>query len=416
MRTPLVVLFWSLAALGCGEPASAPTDASRWSADELAILRSLWLGSLPPPPDRPSNRVAEDPRAAEFGHALFFDPGLSRTGQISCATCHDPALHFTDGLPRSKGIATGSRNAPTIVGSAFAPWQFWDGRRDSLWSQALAPLEAAGEMGTTRLAVANYVTAHPTYGPRYAELFGEPPELPPGSAGPFGDPEEKAAWNALPTESRAQIDTVFANVGKAIEAYERLLQPGESRFDREVDAALNGRTAADPLDANEVAGLRLYIDGERTLCLRCHNGPLFTNQGFHDIGTSRLAGIDFGRFIGVQSLLLDPFNCLGAYSDAEPESCAQLRFLDRSEIGETAGQFKTPTLRDVARTAPYGHDGHFATLEAVMEHYREPPAQPGHELTPLALDDRELAQLVAFLRTLDGGVAAEPRWLAAPAP
>jgi cytochrome c peroxidase len=113
-------------------------------------------------------------------------------------------------------------------------------------------------------------------------------------------------------------------------------------------------------------------------------------------------------------VLLDPFNCLGRYSDAPKDGCAELRFLDRREPARLSGAYKTPTLREVGRTAPYFHDGSLATLEDVVAHYRRPPADPGSEIVPLELSDPEAAQLAAFLRALSGGVAADPAWLAPP--
>lgn len=393
-----------------------------WDPNHLQILRGLSLASLPAKREDPSSRVADDVRAARLGHRLFFDASLSANGQVACATCHQPALSFTDGLRKSVGLGPGSRNSPTVIGSARSPWLFWDGRRDSLWSQALAPLEVATEMGTTRLEVARRVTRDPRYRAAYEALFGtaadfDDPKRFPARASPYGDAEARVAWTRLSEEARDQVNQVFSNAGKAIAAYERLLAPAPSRFDVYVDRLLSGDLAAaeSALDADEIAGLRLFLDGARTQCLRCHNGPLLTNQSFHDVASSRLGPIpDLGRFVGIQSLLLDPFNCLGRYSDAPKERCTELRFLEQRETARLSGAFKTPSLREVGRTAPYFHDGSLATLEEVIAHYRRPPADPGSELTPLELTDREAGQLVAFLRSLSGGVAAGAEWLEPP--
>jgi cytochrome c peroxidase len=207
-------------------------------------------------------------------------------------------------------------------------------------------------------------------------------------------------------------------VGKAIAAYERLLVPAPARFDAYVGHLVDGDLAAArrALDADEIAGLRLFVDGARTQCLRCHNGPLLTNHAFHDVASSRLGSLpDLGRFAGLQAVLLDPFNCLGRYSDAPKEHCAELRFADRRELATLSGAFKTPTLREVGRTAPYFHDGSLETLEDVVAHYRRPPADPGSELVRLELSEVEAAQIAAFLRTLSGGVAADTEWLQPPA-
>jgi len=406
-----------------GPPAASPGIAG-FSEPETALLHSLSLASLPPPPASPSNRVADDPRAVALGRRLFFDAGLSADGRISCASCHDPARYFTDGRSTSMGLGATSRNAPTVVGAAYSPFLYWDGRRDSLWSQALTPLEASAEMGSTRLEVARRVTTHESHAADYRALFGAPPDLSraaglPARAGPFGDPEARAAWRALPPETRRAVDGVFADVGKAIAAYERTLLPAPSRFDRYVGHLLAGdaEAAGRVLDADEVAGLRLFIDPARTMCLRCHNGPLLSNQAFHDVATGRLGGVpDLGRSIGLEALFLDPFNCLGPHSDAGPDDCGELRFLNRREGARLTGAFKTPSLRGVSRTAPYLHNGALASLDEVVAHYREPPESASSELLPLALEDAEARQLVAFLRTLDGGVAAGPPAAEAPAP
>jgi cytochrome c peroxidase len=223
----------------------------------------------------------------------------------------------------------------------------------------------------------------------------------------------------VPAQHQQQIDRAFANVGKALDAYQRRLLPAPARFDRAIDALAGGdvATARDILDDDEWAGARLFADTGRTQCLRCHNGPLLTNQGFHRVGTAGGGALpDFGRFLGIQALLVDPFNCLGVYSDAKPDECEELRFLNRGEIDHLNGAFKTPTLRGVADTAPYMHDGRHSTLEQVMEHYRTPPPRRAneHELTPLEISDGELAELVAFLSTLSGAVAADSHWLEPP--
>ena len=117
---------------------SLTSSAPEWTADEVEVLRSLWLETLPALPPDPSNAVADNPIAAEFGRQLFFDTRLSSNGSISCATCHQAERRFTDGLQKAQAIGTTERHTPSIVGSAYSPWQFWDGRRDSQWAQALA--------------------------------------------------------------------------------------------------------------------------------------------------------------------------------------------------------------------------------------------------------------------------------------
>jgi len=294
-----------------------------WTEREQALLQSLSLASLPPTPEDPSNRYADDPTAARLGQLLFFDPGLSANDRISCATCHEPERLFTDGRRVSVGLGRTDRNAPTVVGAAYSPWLFWDGRRDSLWAQALSPLESAAEMGSTRLEVARHAATSPATRALYARTFGRPPPFEdrarfPERAGPFGDREARAAWARMRASDRFAVDRAFAHVGKAIAAYERLLRPGETRFDRFVAASTTSR--CDPmadaqLSETELRGLRLFLDEGRTRCLRCHNGPLLSNQSFHRVGTEIGAGgrDEFGRFLGIQAVLVDPFNCLGSW-------------------------------------------------------------------------------------------------------
>ena len=447
-------------ATACLDPSISPPAATAraaaapsgdWSASELARLRSLSLDALPPVPPAPSTRVADDLDAARLGHRLFFEPALSSNGRVACASCHVPALFFTDGLPVSTGIGPTQRNSPTVVASAYSPWQYWDGRRDSAWAQALAPFESAAEMNLTRLEVVRRVAADPEAGALYRKVFGAA-ALPdfqgrhaalPQRAGPFGDPGARDAWARIDPADREAIDRAFANLGKALAAYQRRLVPGPGRFDRYVrsltaspeqipvgartrPAESGAESGPEPeaiLDARERLGLRLFIDAARTQCLRCHNGPLFTNQGFHRIGTeyTRDGMIEFGRFLGVQAALVDPFNCLGAFSDAEPGECRELRFLRRDHIDAEVGKFKTPTLRGLRVTAPYMHDGRLASLRAVVDHYREPPPNPPdaanrHELLPLELSPEESEALAAFLASLGSEIDAEAKWLAPPAP
>jgi len=169
------------------------------------------------------------------------------------------------------------------------------------------------------------------------------------------------------------------------------------------------------LTADEAAGLRLFIG--KAQCISCHNGPLFTNNEFHNTGVPAAQGLhaDDGRASGVVKALNDEFNCLSTWSDAGENDCAELRFVT-AEGAQLEGAFKPPTLRNVAETGPYMHAGQFATLEEVLQHYNRAPRAPvGHnELEMIALTQNEMSQLVAFLRTLSGGVTAPPELLQAP--
>ena len=396
-------------------------DPHTWSASELAVLRSLWIGSLPPVPPEPSNAVADDERAAAFGRLLFFDPRMSANGAISCATCHQPGLRFTDGLARGRALGESKRNTLSIVGAAWSPWQYWDGRKDSLWSQALAPLEDPAEHGATRTQIAHLVAGDEAYRQAYATLFGPVPDIEdrrrfPGSATPAGDARSRRAWEGMTAADRRVVDTMFSDVGKAIAAYERLLVPGPARFDRYAEASLEGNRAAqrDLFTDEEAAGLGLFIGEAR--CTECHNGPLFTNNEFHNTGILSLPGAlpDRGRIEGVRQVREDPFNCAGGLSDDPARDCPELRFARTGP--ELLGAFRTPSLRNLPGTAPFMHQGQLATLEDVVRHYeRAPLAMIGHnEAKALSLSRRERAQLVAFLETLSAPPATAPHWLEPP--
>lgn len=396
----------------------AAESGGPWSQQELAQLKELSLASLPPLPADPSNRVADDPRAAELGHRLFFDERLSSNGEVACASCHLPDKLFQDGTPLAKGVGTTGRRTMSIIGAARSPWQFWDGRKDSPWAQALGPLESAVEHGGSRTQYVRLLAKE--YRADYEAVFGKLPDLGrlPERAGPVQDAEANAAWEQMAPAQRDKVSGVFANMGKAIAAYERRIDPGPSRFDAYVQAASQGDMARmrSSLSRDETAGLKLFLG--KGQCAQCHSGPLFTNNEFHNTGVPQAKGLpaDLGRQEGTRQVLKDEFNCLGRFSDARPDQCGEVRFLAEGE-GSQLRQFRVPTLRNVAGRAPYMHAGQFATLKEVVQHYNRAPAAPqGHsELKPLGLSDIEVDQLVAFLATLDGGVSADPKWLQAPA-
>jgi cytochrome c peroxidase len=203
-----------------------------WSAAEQAMLRSLSLSSLEPLSADPSNRYSEEPAAAALGRELFFETRLSGNGKVSCATCHAPAQDFQDGTPLASGVGTTDRRTMPVAGTAYSPWQFWDGRADSQWSQALGPLESAVEHGGSRTQYARVIAAH--YRADYQKVFGTLPDLTglPARAGPVADSSANVAWQRMPPVRRDEITRVYANIGKAIAAYERRITFSPSRFDR----------------------------------------------------------------------------------------------------------------------------------------------------------------------------------------
>lgn len=375
------------------QPASFEAVTGDWSSTEIATICSLWLGSLPELSPDLSNAYGDDARAADFGHQLFFDTRLSANGDIACATCHLPELNFTDGL--AVPIGGGARKTQTIVGTAYSPWFFWDGHKDSQWAQALEPLESPVEHGGIRKQYVDFLANDPDYRATYESIFGEMPEL----------------------TSEESETGVFVNLGKAIAAYERTIMPAESPFDQYAVAVMTGdeRGMREAFSDDEAAGLDIFIN--QGSCVNCHNGPLFTNNEFH--GTNVFGTVDQGRLLGADLVLEDEFNCLSEWSDAEPEACIDLRFI-LTDSPELDAAFKTPTLRNVAEMAPYTHNGAFRDLAGILEHYNRGGLGSGigiighNDLLPLNLTEEELGQLEAFLRTLSGGIDAPEGYLAPP--
>lgn len=388
-----------------------------WSEEELAKLRSLWIGSLGPLPIDPSNQYADDPRAAAFGQKLFFDTRFSSNGKVACATCHMPDKLFQDGTSLAHGVGTTDRRTMTLIGTAYSPWFFWDGRKDSQWAQALGPMESPLEHGSNRTYYAHIIDQY--YRAEYEAIFGPMPQVShlPVLTGSVQSPEVTAGWEAMSPEDQENVTWIYVNMGKSIAAYERHLIPGASRFDQYVEAILNNdnQTAKTILTSDEIAGLRLFI-GEAN-CTNCHNGPLFTNNDFHNTGVPTAESLpdDIGRAGGTQKVLADDFNCLSIYSDAEPEDCAELRFMV-ADGRDLERQFKPPSLRNVAERGPYMHAGQFATLQEVLNHYNTAPQAPaGHsELKPLNLSEEEIAHIIAFLKTLNSPINADAQWLIKP--
>lgn len=409
MRTPLwllgaLLLLLTTSAVLC----AADRRRDAWSAEEIAQISELSLRQLEALAPDPTNRFADDPAAAALGRELFFDASLSANGKVSCASCHQADREFQDGTPLGHGVGTTNRRTMPVAGTAYSPFLFWDGRKDSQWAQALGPLESAVEHGGTRAQYAHVVADK--YRASYERVFGVLPALArvPANAGPVTDRAAAAAWTAMPESDRDAVTRVFVNIGKAIAAYERKIQYTPSRFDRFADAlADTGRAPAGILDEEEVAGLRLFVG--KANCTQCHNGPLFTNYEFHNTGVPAGDALpaDRGRADGAKNVLADEFNCRSRWSDANAEQCSELEFLI-ADGPELLRAYKVPSLRGVAERAPYMHAGQFATLEDVVAHYNRAPRAPaGHtELKPLRLDERERHQLVAFLRTLSAPTAA----------
>lgn len=397
------------------------TEKTKWTQSELQILKTLALPVTNQPVD-PSSAVSDNKLASLWGRALFFDAELSRSGSIACSTCHQPDRYFTDGLPLAKGREQLTRNTPTLIGAPYQSWFYWDGRRDSLWSQALVPMEASAEMNNSRTQVAT--TVKQKYQREYEALFGRLPDLPdPGiDASPMGTDSQKQRWQKLSIKQRSNVNRVFSNTGKAIAAYESLLIPAPGKFDLFVNALVQEKYAAAQsiLTQSQQNGLRLFISN-RAQCLNCHNTPLFSNGGFHNLGTSTndQGDIDSGRAFGVTMALLSEFNCRSEYNDDMTASCPHLEYLSpEGHDGRNFGAFKVPTLRGLEKSAPYFHDGRFDSLEAVIDFYASDqlPVSGSHSELPVIVDftESEKQQMVDFLRTLGTSIDIHSDWLKAP--
>jgi cytochrome c peroxidase len=328
-----------------------------------------------------SNAASGRPAAVALGQRLFFDPRLSATGSIACSTCHVPYRGWTDGRARAQGIAAGDRNTPTLLDVARHRWFSWDGRADSLWSQSLKAIVDAREMGADAEHVARLMRDDPAHACLHALVFGSPP----------GTDAERALVQAA----------------KTIAAFVETVRAGRTPFDDFRDALARGDAAAAaryPEAARR--GAKLFVKHQ---CGVCHVGPAFTNGEFHDVGVPHALGggrVDAGRFEGVKRLRADPFNLLGPWNDDRTGAAAvKTRHVEATHA--SFGQFKTPMLRSLGRTAPYMHDGRYATLREVVVHYSELDMERIHThgeqlLRPLKLAPSEIDDLVAFLESLTG--------------
>ncbi len=369
-----------------------------WTAAEWDKARTL--SPLSPPPPDPTNALVERVEAARLGHRLFFDPRLS-PHNIACATCHQPELGFADGLPTANTLGRLHRHTMTIFNVGHYRWLTWDGSRDSLWHQALGPIESAKEMGSSRLHVVRAVMLH--YGRQLAEVAALPahwdvlwPSLPP--AGKPGD----AAFDELPPAHREAVNRVFAAILKSIAAYEQRVVSAPAPFDRYV---AGDRTAL------SMAARRGFQQFLRLECDTCHTTPLFSDDEFHNLGLARRPEPDLGRATGLPQLQKSRFRGTGPYAGGEPVVRAEDYRLGQALVGS----FRTPTLRELKTTAPYGHNGSIPTLEAWLDHYvhvTEAPftvtvgtLDPALGRVRISLEER--ADLVAFLLSLSSDFASE---------
>ena len=385
-----------------GNAAKEEVKVSIWSAQEKQLLLSLSSHHLPAVAKDLSNRYQNNQQAVALGAKLFFDSRLSDSGTISCSVCHQPNREFSDGLRVASGLEKGKRNTPSILGVSHQKWFFWDGRKDSLWAQALEPFEDKTEHNLSRTRLLKIVLEDPDYLALYTSIFDETPSKKtlsswPDNASPERDLAGLKVWKGLSVETRQNINRAFSNLGKSIAAYEATLAYKESRFDKYLLDLKNNKPSSH-LNASEVSGLKLFIG--KGQCVNCHSSPLLSNQHFQNIGTAT-RGKDKGRSAVAETQAWDIFNCLGEFSDAPKSYCLDLKYMSKDRHA-LSGSFKVPSLRNVSKTAPYLHDGRFKTLQEVVEIYLEPPSKQrsGNHLPTIVLNENEKIQLIEFLKTL----------------
>ncbi len=329
---------------GCQPTASSPAvaqvgvdTAGASSAGQFKI--PLGLPELPIPDDNPitSEKVA-------LGKLLYFDKRVSKDGTVSCATCHDPTMGWTEHRATSKGIdhpetgaeQTGGRNSPSVINAAYATSQFWDGREPTLEAQAVGPVGNPIEMGSSMPAVVEAFNKMPGYRERFQEVFG--------------------------------TDVTEDGFAKAIAAFERTVLSGNSPYDKFKNGDHNALSDA------QKRGLELFDEH----CAGCHRPPLFSRFRFYNAG------------VGMEN--------------EEPDKGRMEATGKQSDLGK----FRVPALREVEHTAPYFHDGGTATLEeAVALMAGGGKDNPKLSAMMQALRAAELSQadqqdIVEFLKALSG--------------
>lgn len=376
----------SLTHINCTPPQPPPSceskDVSFTAQENQKILN---LSSLPSLPKNPTNAYADNAQAAHLGQFLFYDKRLSNVGttkgKVSCATCHSPEKGWSDQKTLSQGVATLTRHSPTLWNVAYNRWQFWDGRADTLWAQAVQPIEDSKEMASSRFRTLYlFVKEDTKLKQAYESIFGPLPSQIVEKYKNFKDakpiPSDTSHpmhvnWESIALEDQKKINRFYSNIGKSLEAYQRKIISKDSKFD-EFAAGLKtcNPTKIKAISASAKRGLKIFI--RKDACISCHDGPNFSDSEFHNIGLPRIASRvpDVGRLNGLDPVLKDLFNGVGPFSDASPDAPIneRIRFLRKNNTN-TIGEFKTPTLRSVSTSAPYMHDGRFKDLDAVLRFY-----------------------------------------------
>ena len=373
-----------------------PAEAASLEAQVKKLRAQIRkdFGSQLPPVPVPANNPQTKAKV-RLGEALFFDPNLSGCGEVACATCHLPEKGFSDGQAVSTGCkgATGRRNSQTVYQTAYVSHLFWDGRVQSLEQQALNPVVDPAEMANTWDRVLAYLKTgtHPETGKKF--------------------PEAKAFYEtAFGKVFDGEISST--TVAKAIAVYERTVNSWDAPFDR----WLRGNDAA--LSPAQKKGLVVFFG--RGKCSACHAPPHFTDSDFHNLGVPNAGYERPAQFPSNATI------CQGIAPEVDPGR-AEVPALQAS-CGDVA-TFKTPTLRNVALSAPYMHNGRLATLEAVMVHYEDlakgmvaplvgeldtDVKKGAAQFGAAGGEADDLANMVEFMKALSGSQVAGPKGGVAP--
>ncbi|OED41470.1 hypothetical protein AB833_09610 [Chromatiales bacterium (ex Bugula neritina AB1)] len=350
---------------------------------ETVIKRILAHGPWPPVmPADPGNELSGLAWAESIGKKLFNDNAMSDGRQFSCASCHKAELGFSDGIALAQGVRQHVRNTQGLLNVGLQRWFGWDGGADSLWAATLRPLLSDIEMNADIPTVAQYL--------RSQNIFSTIP-------GRSGSDQTVADIND---------EALLVLASKAIAAYMRTLRSEVTPFDLFRNALAESNNAAPgqyPISA--MRGAKLFFDEAN--CYVCHFGANFSNSEFHDVGRPFFTGVgqvDPGRYTGIKRVREDPYNLVGQYNTQRLSGpVRKTTSITLSQIN--FGQWRTPSLRNLTLTAPYMHDGSLATLRDVVDAYADIDPARLHSkgesiIKPLALDDNQREDLVAFLRSL----------------
>jgi cytochrome c peroxidase len=379
------ILFIGLAAVEV-----VPSAAATVCPSHLQFLKSKcaqWQASVLPLsiPAARGNAFADNEAAAALGKKVFFDNRFSQSGSgVACSNCHDPEHAFAERKATSHTIREVARNAPDLIDAAwYTRAHFWDGKVDNLWSAPLFTFEQDDEMGSSRLGVVHTLAS--IYKIRYEKVFGPLPDLSDTKRFPPSGKPGTPQFDAMSEADKQLINQAYANVGKALEAYIRKLAAGRSSF----DDFMNGSAKRMSPDAQH--GMVAFT---RHGCDTCHSGPTFTDERFHNLGYPGKPGKpkDLARAGGITFASTWQFSSTGKFADATKGELT----MKVADSAADADGFRTPSLRNIDLTSPYGHDGAFDTLDQAIDAHAR--ILPNHA----APDARDKHDIIEFLRSLNG--------------